>query len=59
MALFELEWTLQGRAVVEADDSDEAEQLLAEGLTNLDSSMFEEVDVDDITVDAVEESSDE
>jgi hypothetical protein len=47
---FELEWSLQGRATIEADDRDEAENLLADGLLDLDSSMFETV-----TVDAVEE----
>jgi hypothetical protein len=45
---------MTGRAVIEADDADEAEQILHEGLSNLDSSMFEEVDVLDITTDAIE-----
>lgn len=52
---FELEWSLQGRATIEADDHDEAENLLADGLLDLDSSMFETVDIDTVTVDAVEE----
>jgi hypothetical protein len=52
---FELEWSLQGRATIEADDRDEAENLLADGLLDLDSSMFETVDIDTVTVDAVEE----
>lgn len=59
MARFELEWTAQGRAVIEADDADEAETLLTEGLLNLDSSMFDEVDVEEVTSDSVEEMKDE
>ena len=54
MAQFELEWTMTGRAVIEADDSDEAEQILHESMAKLDSSMFEELDVDEITTDSVE-----
>lgn len=54
MPRFELEWSMMGRAVIEADDADEAEQILHEGLSNLDSSMFEEVDVLDTTTDSVE-----
>lgn len=56
MPRFELEWTITGSAVVEADDADEAEQILVEGLGNLDSSMFEEVDVLETSVDSVEEA---
>lgn len=59
MPRFELEWSLTGRAVIEADDADEAEQILHEGLSNLDSSMFEEVDVLDITTDSIEGEDDD
>lgn len=55
MAQFELEWAMYGRAVIEADDTDEAEDILHSGLMNLDSGMFEEVDVDSIETTSVEE----
>jgi len=45
MERFTLDFTLSGRAVVEADDREEAETLLVDGLGNLDASMFEEVDI--------------
>lgn len=57
MPKFELEWSLQGTAKIEADDADEAEALLAEGLSNLDSTMFDEVDVDEVTVDTIAEEN--
>lgn len=49
MPLFELIWNMEGRAVIEADDADEADEILQEGLENLDSSMFDEVNVNDVT----------
>ena len=55
MPIFDLHWHLEGRATIEADDGAEARDLLKEGLDNLDSSMFESVDVDDVTVDSVKE----
>ena len=55
MPKFEMEWSMQGRATVEADDHDEAEDILHDGLLVLDSTMFEHIDMDEITVDAVEE----
>lgn len=54
MPLYELEWSMQGKAVIEADDPDEADELLQAGLENLDSSQFEEVDVHDVTADSCE-----
>lgn len=56
MPKFELEWSTQGRATIEADDPDEAEDILQDGLMVFDTSMFESVDVNEITIDAVEES---
>ena len=55
MPRFELEWSASGRATIEADDADEAEEILTEGLSNLDSSMFETVDVDETSADNTEE----
>jgi len=51
MATFELEWSLTGQATVEADDAAEAEQILQDGLLNLDASMLESIDVDEVTID--------
>lgn len=59
MPQFELDWSMQGRALVEADDADEAEQILHEGLANLDSSMFDEIDVNETTTDDVQEVADD
>lgn len=59
MARFELEWTMQGRCVVEADDADEAESILSDGLLNLDHSMFDEIDVEEVISDSVEEMKDD
>ena len=59
MAIYELEWTASGRASIEADDADEAELILHEGLANLDSSMFETVDVDETQTDSISGDDDE
>ena len=55
MAHYELEWSMQGRAAIEADDADEAERILHDGLSTMDSSMMDEFDVDETTTDSVEE----
>lgn len=59
MASFELEWSLTGHAQIEADDADEAEQILQDGLLNLDASMFDSVDVDEVTVDSTDVLADD
>lgn len=46
MPRFELEWAMYGRAVIEADDPDEADQILHDGLASFDTGMFEQFDVD-------------
>jgi len=50
MALYEVKWTARGSATVEADDADEAERLVSEGLTYFDTSQFEEFDVDETEI---------
>lgn len=50
MGLYEVEWSARGTATVEADDLDEAEQLVTEGLRYFDTSQFEEFDVDDTEI---------
>jgi hypothetical protein len=37
---------MYGRSVIEADDSDEAEQILHDGLSSFDTGMFDQFDVD-------------
>lgn len=59
MALYELQWTASGRAVIEADDGDEAETILHEGLVNFDTTMFDEFDVDETSTDSCEEQNDD
>lgn len=55
MPIFKVEWTMTGDVTVEADDADEAEGLVAEGLTNLDHTQFESIDCDEVTIDSTEE----
>lgn len=55
MAHFELEWSMYGRAVIEADDQDEAEEIMHTNLFNLDSAMFDEIDVDGVDTVSVEQ----
>ena len=50
MALYEVEWSARGTAVVEADDLDEAESLVCEAITDLDHTMLESVDVEETEV---------
>jgi hypothetical protein len=59
MAQFELDWSMVGRATIEADDADEAELILTDNLINFDTSMFDGVDVDEVTVDSTEAVDDE
>lgn len=51
MPTFDLSWSLSGSATLEADDIEEATQILQDGLLDLDSSMLESIDVDEVTVD--------
>lgn len=47
MPSFEVEWSMRGTAVVEADDVDEAEALVTEALTNFETYHLDEVDVEE------------
>lgn len=55
MPNFELDWTMTGGAVIEADDAQEAKVILREGMANLDVTMFESWDVTSVEVDRAEE----
>lgn len=59
MPRFDIEWAMYGRAVVEADDSDEAEQILHDGLSSFDTSMFEQFDVDSTETNDIEQAEPE
>jgi len=50
MPLYEVEWTARGNATVEADDADEAEQLITEAVTNFETLMLDSVDVEEVEV---------
>lgn len=47
MPSFEVEWSMRGTAVVEADDVDEAEALVTEALTNFETYHLDEIDVEE------------
>lgn len=54
MPRFELEYAIYGRVVIEADDSGEAQQIMHDGLSAFDTSMFEQFDVNEVEVNDVE-----
>lgn len=47
MAKFEVEWAMRGTAVVEADDVDEAEQIVTDALQGFETYPLEEYEVDE------------
>lgn len=47
MPSWEVEWSMRGTAVVEADDSDEAESIVTEALTNFETYQLDEIDVEE------------
>ena len=51
---FRIEWSMNGSAVIEADDEDEAEVLLHEGLENFETVAFEQFLVAEVSTDSVE-----
>ena len=55
MSQFRIEWVMHGVAILEADDRKEANELVVDGLENLDESMFDEFAVDEIVVEHTEE----
>jgi hypothetical protein len=55
MPRFNIDWSMAGTAVVEADDLDEAESIMTEAMDNWDSSMLDEVDVDSTSCDETNE----
>lgn len=50
MPLFEVRWNSTGKAVIEADDPQEAEDILRDGLEDFETTMFESVGYDAIDV---------
>jgi hypothetical protein len=55
MPMFRAYWMARGDALIEADDANEASEILEESLQTLDSSMFEQVDVDEVSTLSVKE----
>lgn len=50
MPRYEVRWSANGTAAVEADDADEAEQLISEAITNFETVMLDSVDVENTEV---------
>lgn len=50
MALFEVGWRMDGTTIIEADDADEAQELVRETFPNFDSTMVESVTVDEVEI---------
>lgn len=50
MPKFEVHWSANGTAVVEADDADEAGELITEAITNFETVMLDSVDVEETEV---------
>lgn len=50
MPRYEVRWSANGTASVEADDADEAEQLISEAITNFETVMLDSVDVENTEV---------
>lgn len=47
MAKFEVEWAMRGTAKVEAEDRDEAEQIVTDALQGFETYPLEEYDVEE------------
>lgn len=58
MAFFELSWSAEGTATVEADDLAEAESILDNALTEFSTMDLETFSVDDTTVDTKDPADD-
>lgn len=59
MPNWSIDWKMEGTAVIEADDEDEAEALAADALRDFTTYTFEEFEVDDTTVTVDEEIADD
>lgn len=47
MPSFEVEWRMTGSAVVDADDTEEAEQIVTDALTNFETYHLDEIEVEE------------
>lgn len=60
MSLYEVEWSMRGTAKVEADDVNEAEQIVTDALRGFETYPLDEYDVDETEcIDTVEVESDD
>ena len=56
MPRYDVDWEASGTAVVEADDPDEARELVAEAVQNFDVSQLEQWDVEEHEITNVRET---
>lgn len=56
MPMYDVEWEMQGTAVVEADDPEEARELVVEAITNFDTLQLEQWGVDEHEITDVRET---
>lgn len=59
MSNWAIDWQMEGTAIIEADDEDEAESLAADALRDFTTYAFDEFEVDDTTVTVNEEMPDD
>lgn len=57
MPKFEVEWLINGNALIEADDLDEVEQIVQDSLRHLDTVPFEWFEVTDVITGKVDEAT--
>jgi len=55
MPTYDVDWEMQGTAVVEADDPTEARELVGESISNFDVSQLEQWGVDEHEITDVRE----
>ncbi|AVE00763.1 hypothetical protein SEA_TESLA_17 [Mycobacterium phage Tesla] len=57
MPKYDVEWEARGRLVVEADDPEEAEQIVFEAVSDFDHTMAEAIDVEGVDIISTEATS--
>lgn len=50
MTLYDVKWAANGCITVEADDAEEAEELVTEAINDFDTVMLDAISVDDVEV---------
>lgn len=57
--MYDVDWEASGTAVVEADDPQEARDLVTEAVSSFDVSQLEQWDVEDTAMTSVKETHDD